>query len=99
MKITDENTILVKVLSHYGSDAQIDICIEEMSELTKALIKNRRYHTVQTQKDIVEELTDVLICTEYIKQIFGISQNDIDEVRQYKIDRINRRISNEQASK
>ena len=33
--------ILTKVLNKYGSMAQEDICIEETSELTKAILKHR----------------------------------------------------------
>ncbi len=37
----DDNT-LEKAIKHYGVDSQVDVAIEEMSELIKALIKERR---------------------------------------------------------
>ena len=43
MKFTEEQKgIMLTALSRYGVDAQDDIAIEEMAELTKAIIKHRR---------------------------------------------------------
>ena len=42
--MTDErrNEILNRAISKYGLMNQMNMCIEEMSELTKALLKHRR---------------------------------------------------------
>ena len=48
------NEVLIKAISHYGSEHQIDKAIEEMSELIKALMKYR-YCVRQYEKDIVKE--------------------------------------------
>ncbi len=37
-----DDNILEKAIKHYGVDSQVDVAIEEMSELIKALIKERR---------------------------------------------------------
>ena len=34
--------ILLQAVLRYGEHTQVDMCIEEMSELTKALLKYRR---------------------------------------------------------
>lgn len=51
--------VWVEALEHWGLDAQIDIAIEEMSELTKELCKYKRG---QGNIDhIAEEIADVFI--------------------------------------
>lgn len=37
------NKILLKAISEYGKKSQIDLFFEESAELTKALLKARRY--------------------------------------------------------
>ncbi len=39
MQIYDTNT-LEKAISKYGKDSQVDMAVEEMSELVKALLKD-----------------------------------------------------------
>ncbi len=74
----------------WGEDSQIRMCIEEMSELTKALCKFIRYSNdvkdeyhenllKQTIKNIVEETADVLICAGQMKLHFG-NQQVIDKM-------------------
>lgn len=75
----------------YGIDAEIDIAIEEMSELTKALLKNRRATNYATQscnssldsketiQSVYEEIADVIIVLTQLVLIF----NGKDEIRKY----------------
>lgn len=69
----------------WGEDAQIRMCVEEMSELTKELCKFIRYSNEkksqyyddlikQTIKNIIEETADVLICSGQMKLHFGNEQ-------------------------
>lgn len=73
-----------KILRHYGETSQIDMAIEEMSELTKALLKSRRYGVVKEnphrnivnkpeklRKDVIEEIADVGIMLEQLIIIFN----------------------------
>jgi NTP pyrophosphatase (non-canonical NTP hydrolase) len=81
---------LFKKLWHkLGKKHQCDILIEEMSELTKAILKARRYKKKCSGK-LIEELTDVKICTSqldwYFKKI-GKS-NKTKKVRKYKLKRL-----------
>ena len=69
---TRDYEVLRNAIRTFGNDAQIDMLIEEMSELTKALLKARRaksknYHTPQ----VVEELVDVEICLDQLKLLLG----------------------------
>ncbi len=91
MKFTEEQKlIMLKALKKYGVDAQDDIAIEEMSELTKAIIKNRRYKTFATLENLYEELADVSIMLEQVMMSL-----DKDRVQSYinsKLERLNERL-------
>ena len=72
-----------------GVEKEIILCIEEMSELTKALSKFLRYKGCEkenTIKDnIVEEIADVLNTCEQMQNIFGVDK--VNAVREQKFKR------------
>jgi hypothetical protein len=51
---------------HWGSQAQMDMLIEEMAKLTQAILKTRR-NGVTFSCAVSEEMADVLICLEQIE--------------------------------
>lgn len=63
--------VLQAAVDHYGSDRQIDKAIEEMSELTKALLKLRYDANEQTVENVFEEMADVEIMLDQLKLIIG----------------------------
>lgn len=79
-----ENTITA-MLEKFGEDSQIDVAIEEMSELTKELVKYKRskIHFREKQaasrEHVVEEISDVMFMMEYLKQIFGVTETEIQK--------------------
>ena len=83
--MTVENVIR-EMLSKFGEDSQIDVAIEEMSELTKELIKYKRSKIHFREKQAAsrehdtEEIADVVFMLEYLIEIF-----DIDLVQLQKI--------------
>lgn len=72
-----------------GVEKEIILCIEEMSELTKALSKFLRHKGSEkedTIKDnIVEEIADVLNTCEQMQNIFGVDK--VNAVREQKFKR------------
>ena len=56
---------------------QLDILIEEMSELTHAIIKGRRRGVIWSQA-VFEEIADVLICLELVETRLKAMPVDID---------------------
>lgn len=72
-----------------GVEKEIILCIEEMSELTKALSKFLRYKGSEkenTIKDnIVEEIADVMNTCEQMQNIFGVDK--VNAVREQKFKR------------
>lgn len=77
-------------IKKYGIESQHIQCIEEMSELTMALCKLKRYQDCDNKSDIVEnikeELADVLNMIEQLIFYYGIE--DIEQIRTDKIKRI-----------
>ena len=71
----DPIPVLKKAIYKYGKQAQLDVAVEEMAELTKEIIKSKRgasnYH------QIVEELADVYIMMTQIKLIYGIYDEEL----------------------
>lgn len=99
MIITEETRAeLAEIANTYGIEKQSDIAIEEMAELTKALLKYRRTIPTHTEavtiaKNIVEELADVQIMIlqlEYLLRYLGWTE----EGEWYKIikKKINRQL-------
>lgn len=88
----ENEPIYNQAIEHYGVNSQIDIAIEEMSELTKALLKHRRYGTEDTYKAIREELADVEICLEQIKLIYLIDDKSLEFIKNFKLDRLKKRM-------
>ena len=85
---------LLTIISYYGEQFQIDKAIEEMSELTQALIKARQDPDNLTEENVLEEVADVWVMIEQLKLIFK-GQEVVEEYIDYKISRQMQRIMNE----
>ena len=83
---------LVKAIETFGMSAQVDMAIEEMSELTKALCKERRYkndadkHT-EAVANVIEEIADVAIMLNQLVIIFD-NNGAIQKQADFKIERL-----------
>lgn len=82
--------IYQSAITTWGDDAQIDMAIEEMSELTTALLHARR----NREANIAEEIADVRIMIAQLEIIFKNS-DDVEKYKQEKIDRLARRLFGE----
>ena len=92
-KKMENKYILQNSIDTYGEKAIIDLFFEESAELTKALLKARRYGTDPKRiSDIVDEIADVTICLEYLKMIYKCDKA-VDDRIDYKIDRTAQRIA------
>lgn len=77
--------IVARSLERYGNGMQLVVCMEELSELTQAISKEIRGKG--DRDNTIEEMADVLICIEIIKQVFEITDEDIDSWIKYKQER------------
>ena len=82
---------LLFVINSHGVRSQEDVAIEEMSELQKAIIKNRRYNDENTRKEIIEEIADVEIMLSQLKIIYSCKE-EVERLIDYKIEREIKRI-------
>ena len=85
MNINVDKSIVSKSIKHYGNGIQLVVCMEELSELTQAISKEIRGK--DDRSNLVEEMADVLICIEILKQVFEITDEDIDSWIKYKQER------------
>jgi len=91
MNITNEQeekqSIYKRAISKFGYDAQVDMLIEEMAELTQALLKQRwgKVHNIE------EEYVDVSILLKQLSTV--IDMDKAFEFERIKLNRLNNLIS------
>lgn len=87
-----------KCIETWGIDSEIRLCVEEMSELTKELMKYYRYGEMNCSKElkdhIIEEIADVQNTVDQMQNIFG--EEAVNKVREKKMERLNKRLNEEQ---
>jgi NTP pyrophosphatase (non-canonical NTP hydrolase) len=72
------------ILKYKGRDFAVLCAVEEMAELSKALLKNINRGR-DNARDVLEEIADVLLFLECIKKIYGFSDARILEHADKKI--------------
>ena len=77
--------IFRETVKKWGVGLQFDTLIEEMAELTKAIIKYKRNSNAGS---LLEEIADVEIMLEQIRSIFGAETNKVIDI--HKADKLNR---------
>lgn len=87
---TNQINVMIAALEYYGNNPQVDVAIEEMSELIKELLKNRRGE--ENRSAIADEMADVYIMLEQLKFIFGINETELKVNAEFKIQRLKNRI-------
>lgn len=76
-----------RVISTFGERNQKMQTLEELMELQSALFENIHRGT-DNRKNIVEEIADVEIMMTQMKEVFNIQPNEIEEVQDYKLGRL-----------
>ena len=83
-------SIIAKSIKHYGEEIQSTVCMEECAELIQAVSKAKRGRP--GKNNMAEELADVLICIEILKQIYDIPDYSIENWIERKQERMLRRM-------
>ena len=93
---------LRKAIDTYGKNAQVDMAIEEMSELTKALCKERR--SAENRADhsaaisnVLEEIADVEIMLRQMIIIFD-RDGEVEKEIKYKVNRLAKRLEKQKGN-
>lgn len=96
---TNRPEVLQECVNTYGAEAQVDMAVEEMSELTKALLKYRRKEAQGSKgleaarENILEEVADVIIMLTQLIMIYG-GRDLVQETIENKVDRQIKRLAN-----
>lgn len=87
------NLVALRAVNTYGELSQIHMAVEEMAELTKALMKDRRddVNHKAVRENIIEEIADVEIMIDQLKLIYHCF-SDAENVKNFKINRLAERI-------
>ncbi len=80
-----ENKVYQDALETWGENAQLDVAIEEMSELIKEIIKYKR--GIGDKQHMSEEIADVTIMLEQIIQMFKLNEEVVQQ-KNYKLIRL-----------
>nr|DAN18975.1 MAG TPA: nucleoside triphosphate pyrophosphohydrolase [Caudoviricetes sp.] len=80
-----------KAIELYGEKAQKLMAIEEMSELTKEICKDFRGKL--DCEHLIEEIIDVIITIDQLMMMYGIRGDEIEQMRERKIERLKKETS------
>ena len=99
-KVPDDERIMQQAIETYGVQAQCDVAIEEMAELTKAIMKLRRVaddygKTQAALENLLEEIADVDIMIDQLKIMWGPKQ--VEEYQKKKLERLERRLNDDRS--
>jgi NTP pyrophosphatase (non-canonical NTP hydrolase) len=78
------------ILNSQSIDINKTIVIEELSELQKELCKDLRGY--DRREEIKEEMADVYICLQLLKEIYNFFDEDLDKMYERKMRRNIQRI-------
>jgi len=87
----DQMKTIHRVISTFGERNQKMQTLEELLELQSALFENVHRGT-DNRANIVEEVADVEVMLIQLKQMFDITPEEIQEVQDAKLTRLNRTI-------
>ena len=80
----ESKQIISEVIKYKGKDFAVLCVVEEFAELSKELLKDINRGKNNTE-DIIEEIADVTVMLEYLKQLYNISDNQIADIIDKKI--------------
>jgi hypothetical protein len=83
--------ILQRCIDKWGIQMQLNIVVEELSELIKELCKFHRGN--DNRFEIIDEISDVTIMLEQAKLIFGITEDELQDRIKFKVNRIEERLN------
>lgn len=85
------NKLISKSINYYGKDVQTTVCMEKCAELIQSISKLKRYGVYETS-NLAEEIADVLICIEILKQVYSVTDAELQEWIGKKQGRIDERM-------
>lgn len=86
MPKSEQVDILKKSIEYNGTETELAIIMEELSELIQQVSK--RYRGKNYAMHLLEEMADVYICLDELKLMAGITDHDIEAAKSVKFERI-----------
>lgn len=74
----DKQVVWRESIRKYGKEIQSIVCMEECSELIQAVSKCLRGKPDVTD-NLAEEMADVIICLHMLKEMYGITDEQLEE--------------------
>lgn len=96
-----ENTVEMRSISWYGTDAQTTTCMEECAELIQAISKLKRYNPEDPNnkvsrneliENLLEEMADVQICFNLLVAIYELKPSDLRRMIDHKVWRMKQKM-------
>ena len=89
--------LLERVITANGMNKQLDVAIEELSELIQAICKIKRRDSITNESfavkgNLAEEMADVEIILAELKLLFD-NEDNVKEWKNYKLDRLEKRLN------
>jgi len=78
---------LTRIIDFFGKEKQSWKFMEESGELITAFCKFKLNPTEDNKKALTAEIADKLLMIEQICIMYNIHQNEIDDIKRYKVDR------------
>lgn len=93
--VPDGESIMRQAIETYGVQAQCDVAIEEMAELTQVVMKIRRIsddyeETMAARDHLIDEIADVGIMIDQMELMFGAV--DVEKMRRKKLLRLKKHL-------
>ena len=92
---TEQKLKAMHIMYNYGSQNQMIKCCEELSELEAAILHHVNKGANNTD-EVLDEMADVYIMLEQMKNAFPFGENVLNERINYKLDRQLDRINGKQ---
>lgn len=75
MRVVIDEDVIAKSIETYGTEKQSIVCMEECAELIQCISKELRGKS--NPDHLTEEIADVLICIEMLKQMYHVDLSKI----------------------
>ena len=90
-----EKDLYERNIQYHGIEQETTVAMEECAERRQAISKCKRCGWIDKYREnLIEEIADVLIIINELQLIYDISNDDIENIKKYKIDRMDYRIKN-----
>ncbi|MCL2015355.1 MAG: hypothetical protein FWG68_03800 [Defluviitaleaceae bacterium] len=85
--------LMQQALKKWGKNSQVMMALEEMSELSKELLKNINRNS-DNRQEILEEISDVWLLLEQMKIVYDISEQELADSMAGKLGKLRAELEN-----